>query len=96
MSTLVLVFAVTFVLSFIPLGFTIIRHYRRFRRPSVVACPETGGTGSVKVNAGLSAFRNALFDEPRPGISSCSNWPGHEDCGRGCAEEVESSLMGNA
>jgi len=95
MVTLLLVFAIAFTLSFIPLGYTFIRNYRRFRRPSVVNCPETGDAATVRVEAGRAALSSAVRDEPRVRISSCSNWPEHEGCCRECGDKVESALASN-
>ena len=94
MTTLLLVFGIAFVLSFVPLGFTIVRNYRKFRHPSVVDCPD-GGMATVRVKAGRAAFSAAFRDDPRIPISSCSNWPGHEGCAQGCAEQVAASPTGN-
>src|SRR6476661_2296961 len=95
MVTLILVFAIALVLSFVPLGYTFVRNYLRFRRASAVKCPETGLPATVQVNAAGTALSAAVRDDPRYRISSCSNWPAHKDCGGKCGEEVQSALASN-
>ena len=74
MGTLFLVIGIVFVLSFIPLAYSIARRYLRSRGPRVVTCPETGRAVAVELNAGKAAFTGAI-DEPELRLSSCSRWP---------------------
>jgi hypothetical protein len=93
MATLFLVIGIVFVLSFIPLAYTIVRKYQRFRGPRVVTCPETGTAVAVEVNARKAAF-TAAVDEPKLHLSSCSRWPERQDCGQECVKQIEEAPDG--
>jgi hypothetical protein len=93
MGTLFLVIGIVFVLSFIPLAYTIARRYQRFRGPRVVTCPETGTAVAVEVNARKAAF-SAAIDEPQFRLSSCSRWPERHACGQECVKQIEEAPDG--
>ena len=57
--------------------------FRRFRSPSLLSCPETGGPAEVGVDASRAALTSA-FGRPSLRVKSCSLWPEKEGCKQDC------------
>ncbi len=93
MQVLLIVFAVAFVLSFIPLTFLAIRGYRKFRGTRVVTCPETRAPVAVELDAGHAAATN-LTGEADLRLKSCTRWPERQDCGQECLAQIEAAPEG--
>ena len=65
-----------------------IRVYSKFRGTRLVTCPETHKPAVVEV-AARSMGMQAILDEPRLRLSSCSRWPMCRDCGQDCLRQIE-------
>jgi hypothetical protein len=86
MSSLFVVLALVFVLSFVPLFFLLIRGYLRVRGVRVVECPENGKTVKVRLDA-VHAAMSSLSDGPDLRVTSCERWPEHKNCKQACVDE---------
>ncbi|SRR6266496_3754095 len=53
------------------------------RDPRIVACPSTGASAMISVDAGR-AVRGAIFGRSRLFVEKCSLWPDREGCDRAC------------
>jgi hypothetical protein len=91
-------FLVLFILSFIPMGWVVLRAYRRFRGTRVVTCPETGCGAAVEIDRGHAA-RTYAIGETEFRLTSCTRWPARKDCGQECVSQIQASpeacLAGN-
>jgi hypothetical protein len=77
---LVAVLAVAFLYVLMPL---VADTFRRFCRPRMLSCPETGGTAEVGIDASRAALSSA-FGEPQLRVKRCSLWPGRDRCKQHC------------
>ena len=77
---LVAVLAVAFLYVLMPL---VADTFRRFRRPRMLSCPETGGPAEVGIDASRAALSSA-FGEPQLQVKSCSLWPERDRCKQHC------------
>jgi len=77
---LVAVLAVAFLYVLMPL---VADTFRRFRRPRMLSCPETGGPAEVGIDASRAALSSA-FGQPLLRVKSCSLWPKRERCKQHC------------
>ncbi len=77
---LVAVLAVALLYVLMPL---VADTFRRFRRPKVLTCPETGGKAEVGIDASRAALTSA-FGQPFLRAKSCSLWPEKEQCKQEC------------
>lgn len=93
MVTLLIVFAIAFVLSFVPLVYVVVRNSRRFRGPRVVLCPETITPESVEVGAVRAGWTSARGDLQLR-LTSCSRWPERRGCQQKCLDQIESAPDG--
>jgi len=57
--------------------------FRRFRRPRLLSCPETGGKAEVGLDASHAALTSA-FGQPLLRVQSCSLWPEKQRCKQDC------------
>jgi hypothetical protein len=93
MSTLAILFLALLALSFIPMGWVVLRAYRRFRGKRVVTCPETGCAAAVEVDRAHAAVTTAM-GEPELRLTSCTQWPEKKGCGQDCVSQIEASPDG--
>ena len=93
MSTLLLVFGIAFLLSFVPLAFMMLRAYARLRGPRVVVCPETITPEAVEIGAVRAAWTAGISDA-RYRLTSCSRWPERGDCPQECLSQIEAAPDG--
>jgi hypothetical protein len=61
--------------------------YRRFRRPLVVRCPETGKNVEIDVYAGRAAA-TAVPGPPELHVHHCPLWPERKGCAEHCLEQL--------
>lgn len=93
MTTIVLILAVAFVLSWIP---AIVVHFVARRRSAgdrVITCPETHTTEVVRVDAGHAAWTEIRGDKELR-LQACSRWPEKADCAQDCIREIEAAPDG--
>ena len=88
MSTIILILAIAFVLSWIPVVVVYFFARRRDSGDRVIACPETRNTEVVRVDAGHAAWTD-LRGEKELRLESCSRWPERADCGQDCLAQIE-------
>jgi hypothetical protein len=88
MSTIILIFAIAFVLSWIPVLAVYFFERRRDSGDRVITCPETRNTEVVRVDAGHAAWTD-LRGEKELRLESCSRWPERADCGQECLAQIE-------
>jgi len=88
MITILLIFAIAFVLSWVPALVLYLVARRRESGDRVTTCPETRKTAVVRLDAGHAAWTD-LRGEKELRLESCSRWPEKADCGRECLREVE-------
>jgi hypothetical protein len=88
MSTLILILAVAFVLSWIPVLVVYSLRRRRDSGERVITCPETRTAEVVRVDAGHAAWTD-LRGEKELRLQSCSRWPERADCGQDCLAQIE-------
>jgi len=88
MSTIILILAIAFVLSWIPALVVYLFARRRDSGNRVITCPQTRTTEVVRVDAGHAAWTD-LRGEKELRLESCSRWPERADCGQECLREVE-------
>jgi|SRR5678810_858118 hypothetical protein len=93
MSTVILILAVAFVLSWIPILVVYFRDRRRDSGERVITCPETRTAEVVRVDAGHAAWTDLVGDK-KLRLQSCSRWPEKADCGQDCLAQVESAPDG--
>jgi hypothetical protein len=91
--TLLNVFLVVLLISFVPVIFVGVRTYLRYRGTRVVTCPETNKPVAVHVNEHLAAS-TALEGETQLRLTSCTRWPEREHCGQECLSQIEASPEG--
>ena len=77
---LVAVLAVAFLYVLMPL---VADTFRRFCRPRMLSCPETGGPAEVGIDASRAALSSA-FGQPLLRVKNCSLWPKRERCKQDC------------
>jgi hypothetical protein len=77
---LVAVLAVAFLYVLMPL---VADTFRRFCRPRMLSCPETGGTAEVGIDASRAAV-GSVFGLPLLRVKSCSLWPKRDQCKQDC------------
>lgn len=88
MSTIILILAIAFALSWVPAAFVYLVARRRASGERVITCPETLTSEVVRVDAGHAAWTD-LRGERELRLESCSRWPERADCGRECLAEIE-------
>jgi hypothetical protein len=88
MSTIILILAIAFVLSWIPALVVYFLERRRNSGDRVITCPETRTTEVVRLDSGHAAWTD-LRGEKQLRLESCSRWPERSDCGQDCLREVE-------
>ncbi len=93
MSSLLLIVAIIFALSFVPLAYVLLKSYGRYRGARVVTCPETKQPVAVEVSAGRAAV-SGLFEDPQLRLSSCTRWPERQSCGQECVSQIEGAPDG--
>ena len=93
MSTIILILAIGFVLSWIPALLVYFFARRRDSGDRVITCPESHTTEVVRVDAGHAAWTD-LRGEKEVRLESCSRWPERSDCGQDCVAEIESAPDG--
>jgi hypothetical protein len=88
MSTIILILAIAFVLSWIPalVVFVLARHRDSGNR--VITCPESRTTEVVRVDAAHSAWTD-LRGKKDLRLEACSRWPERKDCGQECLGQIE-------
>ncbi len=65
-----------------------IRAYFAYRGKRLITCPENLKTEAVDVAAGEAAV-GAFLSEPTLRLKQCSRWPGRQDCGQECLQQIE-------
>jgi len=65
--------------------------YLRYRRTSVITCPENFQPAAVKVDAFDAAKWGALSGEPDLHLKSCTRWPEMAGCGQECLTQIMTS-----
>lgn len=93
MSTIVLIIAIAFALSWIPAVVVFLFARRRNAGDRVITCPETRTTEVVRVDAGHAAITD-LRGEKDLRLESCTRWPEKSDCGQACLAQIESAPDG--
>jgi hypothetical protein len=88
MITILLIFTIAFVLSWVPALVLYLARRRRESGDRVITCPESKKTAVVRLDAGHAAWTD-LRGEMKLRLESCSRWPERADCGRECLREVE-------
>jgi hypothetical protein len=93
MSTIILILAIAFVLSWIPALVVFLLARRREAGERVITCPETLTSEVVRLDAGRAALSDLRGDKQLR-LESCSRWPEKADCGQECLAEIESAPDG--
>lgn len=93
MSTIVLIIAIAFALSWIPAVVVFLFARRRNAGDRVIACPETRTTEVVRVDAGHAAITDLRGDKDLR-LESCTRWPEKSNCGQACVAQIESAPDG--
>jgi hypothetical protein len=93
MSTIVLILAIAFALSWIPAVIVFLFARRRNAGDRVITCPETHTTEVVRVDAGHAAITDLRGDKDLR-LESCTRWPEKSNCGQACLAEIESAPDG--
>ena len=88
MSTIILILAIAFVLSWIPVLVVYFFARRRESGDRVITCPETRTTEVVQVDAGHAAWTDLRADKELR-LEACSRWPERADCGQDCLRQIE-------
>ena len=91
--TLLYVFLVLLVLSFIPVGILTVRSYLRFRGTRLITCPENCEPAAVRVDKGHAAA-TTIVGGPELRLESCTRWPEKQQCGQECLTQIESAPAG--
>ena len=91
--TLLNVFLVILLISFVPVIFIATRTYVKYRGTRVVTCPETKKPVAVRVDKRLAAS-TSLSGETQLKLESCTRWPERKDCGQECLAQIEASPEG--
>lgn len=60
--------------------------FQRYRRMTVLKCPETGGSAGVWIDARHAAVSSA-FRNPRLRVGHCSLWPERKGCNQDCLNQ---------
>jgi hypothetical protein len=90
MDALLVVFAVAFVLSLLPLSWLSLRAYRKYRGTRVITCPETCAPAAVELDAARAA-RSEMLGNVEYRLQSCTRWPEREGCGQECLAQIEAA-----
>lgn len=61
-----------------------------FRGMRLMACPETGQTAAIELQARRAAL-TALFKSPGLRVEVCSRWPERAGCDEACVREIEAA-----
>lgn len=93
MSTIILILAIAFALSWIPAVIVFLIARRRNAGERVITCPETHTTEVVRVDAGRAAM-SELRGEKSLRLESCSRWPDKVNCGQNCLADIEAAPDG--
>jgi hypothetical protein len=88
MSTIILILAVAFVLSWIPALVVYLFIRRRDSGDRVITCPETHTTEVVRVDSSHAAWTD-LKGGKEFRLEACSRWPEKKDCAQDCVREIE-------
>lgn len=96
MKQLFLIFAIAFLLSWIPALVSFLQARRRFSGSRTVICPETHRDAAIRLDA-VHAAATGLTGEPDLRIGSCNRWGGPVGhCEQGCVGEIETRLAEGA
>ena len=96
MEQLLWIFAIAFLLSWIPALLNFLRARHRFSGSRKVTCPETHREASIRLDA-VHAAKTGLTGEPDFKIRSCNRWGGPVGhCAQGCVDEIETRLVEGA
>ncbi|MGH9366810.1 MAG: hypothetical protein ACRD3M_03940 [Thermoanaerobaculia bacterium] len=87
---ILLLLAVAFILSLIPLAWLAVSAYRKYRGKRVITCPETRAPAAVELDA-LHAVSSELTGSVDLRLQSCSRWPEREGCGQECLAQIEAA-----
>jgi hypothetical protein len=90
---LFLIFAIAFVLSWIPALVAYLIGRQRQKGDRVIVCPETGTAEVVRVDARRAAITE-LVGPHELRLESCTRWPERDDCGRACLAQIEAAPDG--
>jgi hypothetical protein len=88
MSTIILILAIAFLLSWIPALVYYVLARRRDSGDRLITCPQTRTTEVVRVDGGHAAWTD-LRGEKQLRLESCSRWPERADCGQECLRQIE-------
>ena len=73
-----------FILALIiPIAWTAVSAWRRYRNALTVACPEADQTALVQIDPRHAVARTLVGGRLRK-LRSCSRWPEHAGCAQGC------------
>ena len=92
-KTLLDVFLIVLLISFVPVLLIGIRTFLRYRGTRVVTCPETKKPVAVRVDPHLAAS-TAITGDTTLHLESCTRWPERKDCGQECLSQIEASPEG--
>jgi hypothetical protein len=67
-----------------------IRTWLRVRGARLVVCPETQQPVAVRVDVG-HAITSAIREKTDLRLTSCSQWPDHQDCDQPCVRQIEAA-----
>lgn len=93
MSTIILILAIAFALSWIPALVVYFFARRKFSGERVITCPESHSREVVRVDAGHAAWTE-LRGEKDLRLDACSRWPERAGCGQQCLSEIENAPDG--
>jgi hypothetical protein len=91
--TLLNLFLVVLLISFVPVVFLATRTYLKYRGTRIVTCPETRKPVAVRVDKHLAASTR-IAGETELQLESCTRWPERADCGQECVAQIEASPEG--
>src|SRR4030095_13851768 len=92
-ATLLNVFLIVLLISFVPALFVGVRAYLKSRGTRVVTCPETRKPVAVRLDRHLAAS-TAMTGDTELRLKSCTRWPERADCGQECLAQIEASPEG--
>ena len=92
-QTLLDIFLIVLLISFVPVVWIGTAAYLKYRGTRVVTCPETKKPVAVRVDKHLAAS-TAITGDRKLRLESCTRWPERKDCGQECLSQVEASPEG--
>jgi hypothetical protein len=93
MGRTLLILGALIVVSLIPVAWSTLRAYLKFRGTRVITCPETGCPAAVEVDE-RHAASSTFLNETELRLASCSRWPEREGCGQECLAQIEAAPEG--